>query len=316
MAVSSGYLRLPALPSPGLAQALCFCSLRPTGRRQVRQQKEPPPDTRTRLPRPTAGSPWSAQPLLGARVVPDRLGLAGVWARCAHRSGNASGTEEAAARRERRRCGALHRPRRPEAAPGRGGAEGGREAVPSWRLTRRAGGAAEVRRRRRRRRRKWLSVWAKMVSAGWRPRCCREGVVLQWGGPGRTGARAPVCPTPPLGPWGPRERRLLGGGRWGRAESWGSGRRHAGPEASLVVPPTLCGPVFARHPCGRPGQGRREGCVAALNPFSWESGGGGGGQTESPGNCQPPAARGFVRRSRHDSSGGGKSLVDSGSVTA
>lgn len=104
---------------------------------------------------------------------------------------------------------------------------GGGGAVPSLRLTQRAGGGAEVRRRRRR---KWLCVWGQDGECG---------LVVGLGrgagraGPGRSAfaclPRSPLLPPAAVGVPG-------GGGRWARgagvrAESWGSGAAMAGAGA-------------------------------------------------------------------------------------
>lgn len=94
-------------------------------------------------------------------------------------------------------------PRPARCGEGRGG------AVPSLRLTQRAGGGAEVRRRRRR---KWLCVWGQDGECG---------LVVGLGrgagraGPERVRLSAPLSPSPSRGRWGPRGWRPLGEGRWG-----------------------------------------------------------------------------------------------------
>lgn len=114
--------------------------------------------------------------------------------------------------------------------------------------------------------------------------------------------RVPVRCAPPAGvPGG--GRCWLSEGRWGRAESWGSGRGHGGRSCCrvLVLPGRAPRRAWGRRPSA-PGKGRSPlGVpVAGLKPLSWERGGRAG---RAPGDPQP---RGFVRRS----SRGGRSCRD------
>lgn len=159
---------------------------------------------------------------------------------------------------------------------------GGGGAVPSLRLTQRAGGGAEVRRRRRR---KWLCVWGQDGECG---------LVVGLGrgagraGPGWAGARSPVCPALPFSlprPLGSPGVAAVGRGalgsvlsHGGRAQLWralvlaaGEGP-HRGRGVRRPSPsPPLRGPVAVRHPHGSSGPG---GCLGA--------GGDGAGRPSGP----------------------------------